>query len=938
MIPTSPFFHAHAHSRFSPLDGMTDVRGLVAKAAANKQPALALTDHGLMSNVVQLYLACKEFGIKPFPGIEAYLIDPEQDDWENPPKGAKVGRYHVCLLALSEEGYKALVKFTSKTHTRPRFNRFPRCTISDLAELGKESGEHIALLTGCYFGWLQQTIINDGPEKGAGVLRTYKSFFPNTFVELQHHNIVHDTEDGKVMDDGDMVETLIELADDAGLPVIATQDSHYTDRDQKKAHAVMKRLTYGGEDNEFPGDAFHLASTEWVQEHYTEEQWDRVLDGMQELLDLNNVKITPLDNFKPDVPTVKGVSDPSHHIRSRCDAALIERTKAGVIPLSRRSEYRKRLAHELDTIEFLDMAAYFCIWEKFVEWCRGNDIAIEARGSANGSLVCWLLGITQVDSIRWGTMFERFLSKDRIKPPDIDMDIEDEERPRAVHYMLSLYESVQIGTFSKLGITENEDGQEVGSVMRTWQSSKRRECEVLATKRYEEGKLDKKGDIKRYAQGIFNRKYGHIETIDDVRTVSMSEYEGLRAIDKMGTVYRSYGVHAGGILLSGQKWSIEDYIPTMLVAASDTRVSQYDMDDVEQFGLLKMDLLGQAALRTMKVANELIGESFDPADFGWIPEDDREACKHLRSGRTGTGIFHQEGYTKSRGFRELKVTKTMDSVLGQALYMPGCMDVAPGMTISQKDLYLQRRNSREERERITYLHPAFEDALSTTYGAVVFQEQVIQIMRGLGMDIEGINTFFKVVKDSGRGATDRNQERLAKVREQFDHLCEQADIDSEEAWRQTASFVTYGFNRAHATGYGIRSYRTAYMKAHYPLEYMTGLLQTWSGKDKEKGYIKEARRIGIRILPPDVNVSKLSWTMDANRGAIRKGLLSIAGVGRTTGAGIADSAPYVSIEDMIERLPARVLTGGKAYLQTGEMTGTLGKLRDAGALDSILNK
>lgn len=936
MIPDSPYFHAHAHSRFSPLDGMTDVRGLVQKAAANKQPALALTDHGLMSGTVQLYQACKEFGIKPFPGIEAYLIDPEFDNWYDPPKGATVGRYHVCLLALSEEGYKALVKFTSLTHTRPRFNRFPRASLSDLAELGKESGEHIALLTGCYFGWLQQTLINDGPKKAAGVLRTYKSFFPNTFVEIQHHNITHDAEGGNVMDDDDIVKALIELADDADLPVVATQDSHYTHRDQKKAHAVMKQLTFGGADNEFPGDAFHLASTEWVQEHYDDDQWERALEGSAKLLALNTVKIQPLDNFAPDVPKVKGISDPSKHIRDRCQEVLSEKIKAGEISMSQRKEYRERLDYELETIEYLKMASYFCIWEKFVEWCHDNEIAIEARGSANGSLACWLLGITQVDAVRWDTMFERFLSRDRIKPPDIDMDIEDAERPRAVHYMLNLYNSVQIGTFSKLGITVNDDGQEVGSVMRTWQSSKRRECEEIATKRFKEGKLKKKGDIKRYAQGIFNRKYAHIQNIDDVLLVSQREYEGLREIDHMGTVYRSYGVHAGGVLLSGQKWNIAEYIPTMLVASSDTRVSQYDMDDVEQFGLLKMDLLGQAVLHTMKVANDLIGEADDPTFFEWIEDDDKEACKHLRSGRTGTGIFHQEGYTKSRGFRELKVSKTMDSVLGQALYMPGCMDVAPGLTISQKDLYLSRRNSAAERAQITYLHPAFKEALSSTHGAVVFQEQVIQIMRGLGMDIEGINIFFKVVKDSGRGATDRNQERLLQVRKQFDGLCEDAGIDSEAAWRQTASFVTYGFNRAHATGYGIRSYRTAYMKAHYPLEYMTGLLQTWSGKDKEKMYIKEARRIGIRILPPDVNVSKLSWTMDSDRNAIRKGLLSIAGIGRATGSGIADGAPYASVEEMVERLPARVLTGGKLYLSTGEVTGSLGKLRDAGALDSII--
>jgi DNA polymerase-3 subunit alpha len=929
----SNFFHAHAHSNFSPLDGMSDVEKMVAKAAADGQPAMALTDHGLMSGCVQLYKACQKHGIKPFPGIEAYLIDPDVEDWETPEKGERVGRYHLCLLALSEAGYKALVRFSSKTHTRPRFNRFPRCTVEDLEELGEEAGEDIAILTGCYFGLVQQTLLNKGCKEALAVVRWYMSMFANTFVELQHHNIVHDN--GK--DDDWLVGQMFDIAQELSLPVIATQDCHYLDEGDKVAHETMKKMTYGGDDNEFPGDCFHLATGKWVRGHYTDEVWELCEKGYERLLGLNDVRIAPLDTFKPDLPRVKGVKDPDKYMTKECDKAFAAYIKTKRLTSAKRREYSQRLNEELGIIQQLSMSGYFVIWREFVHWCRAENIAIEARGSANGSLVCFLLGITQVDPLIYDTRFARFLSTDRIKPPDIDLDIEDAERPRAVHHMLNMYTSVQIGTFGKLGVTFNEEGEETGSVFRSWQSWKRRECEQIALERWEAGKLGKKGDVKAYGRGVFTRKYGDVTEIAHIKNVSPTEYEGIRRIESMGNVYKSYGVHAGGVLLSGSRYSIDDYVPTMLVASSNTRVSQYDMDDVEKFGFLKMDLLGQASLTVMKRTMALIDPDFDPTDFTWIEEDDSKTCLALRCGRTGTGIFHQEGWTKSRGWKELGVRNTNDAILGQALYMPGCMDVAPGQSISMKDLYLKRRKDPKERRKAEYLNEVFQQVLSPTYGAVIYQEQVIDIMRGLGMDIAGINQFFAVVKDSGRGSDVRNAQRMEDVRSQFDELCESAGIDPDEAWNQTASFVAYGFNRAHASAYGIRSYRSAYLKTHYPLEYMTGLLQVWSGRDKEAMYIKEARRVGIRILPPDVNVSGATWTMDNDLGAIRKGLGSIRGVGDTTAVAIAAGAPYESVEHMIEALPARVVSGGKQYLADGSWTGILGKLRDAGALESIIN-
>jgi len=1265
----SNFFHLHAHSQFSPLDGTANVGLMVDEAVAMKHPGLAITDHGNMAASVKLYKDCKANRIKPYPGFEGYMIDPLRDDWEQPEKKSPpVGRYHYCMVALTERGYMGLVKFNSMTHTRPRFNRFPRNTLSDLIEFGKEYGEDVVLTTGCYFGLIQQNIARGRSDIAERYVVMLAKVFPHLFVEVKNHNICHDEqeEDEELLelDDNDIVDVLFQIASSNTLPVVATQDSHYLKQRQKGAHTLMKRMVYSSAEDGFPGDSFHLASADWVAEHYPQWQWDKIESGFDELVDLHDLSISPLDNYKPRVPVVS--KTPNKEIRTKCRAQL---RKLGKLT---DNEYRDRMTHELGVIKTLGMANYFVIVADGIRYCQEHDIMVESRGSANGSLVCYLLGITQVDPIKWGGLFERFLSEDRTKPPDIDIDIEDVGRGRLLEYWLHKYGAVQIGTWGLLGTTiDPETGEEKGSVLQTWLTSKRRESEQKAkawAERQERvrGKKPLATEIKEYGHRIFAKNYASIQNLEDVAEVSMDDYKHLRELSNMGSVYKSYGVHAGGVLLSGPGVKIEDYIPTMLVASSDTRVTQYAMDDVEAFGLLKMDVLGQSSLRMMKRCQELIGVQ-NPTDFSWIPEDDPDACRLLRDGRTKTGIFHFEGYalrndspvltptgwkpigdlevgdavvdpagkpskvtavypqdgpqqlfrvefgdgswvdatsehlwtvrlrhsafkgkpdrtvdtdtlrkyltsgyrvqmapmtppdlespgethsdpylvglllgdgslsqkgglrftsadqelidnfsnrkvgdydywlyepdllkeirrtglkgtrshekfvpneylwttaanrlailqglmdtdgsidtdgrmefcttsdqlaqdveflirslggkcsrylkpwngqpitmpqghtvtamkdswqirnirfadqsivpfrlerkvarcktdrglkgftvtrirpvgkddatcitvsassslyitkdwivthnTKAKGGREMKVRSTEDAVMVQALYMPGAMN--SGQTAE----YIKRRFSAHERSKITYISPEFERALQRTYGTVIFQEQIIDVMRDFGLDIETINVFFKVVKDSGRGAVERNQERMKSVRSKFDAAVKAKGVDPDAAWEMLAGFASYGFNRAHASGYGIRSYRTAYLKAYHPGEFMAALLETWAGRDKESDYVREARRIGLRLLPPDVNVSGSTWTLDPNDNrVIRRGLVSISGVGVKAAEQIAAEAPFKSVEDMIERVPGRAMTGGKKWLETGEWSGILEKLKGADALESL---
>lgn len=941
-VEESSFFHFHTHSHHSTLDGTTKVPDIVEKAAKMGHKAIGFLDHGNMSATVKGYKTARANGMKFLPGFEGYLIDPAIPDWENPPKGVKVGRFHFGIQALDLEGYQALVKLTSLSHTRPRFNRFPRLTLGDLAEFGKTYGEHVALYTGCYFGYVQQMLTREGIEKGYPVAKRiveqYSNWFPNLFVEVQHHNIDHyDDESGRyISNDGDIVEALMRIADELDLPVVAGQDSHYTDQTQKPAHELMKRMVYSGVDDAFPGDSFHLASTEWVAEHYSEEQWARIEEGHALLYDLADVEIPPLDNFKPDVPKISKA--PKKTLQALCDAKLAEYiAEQGITSKARQKAYSERMAEEMSVINHLNMAEYHLIVRDYVEWCLANDVFVEARGSANGSLVCFVLGITQIDPLVWGTDFDRYLSVDRIKPPDIDMDVDDSRRPDLMHYLLSKYDSVQIGTFGRLGVTYDEKtDEERGSVLQTWLTSKR-----VATKKYAaeylEAKADKAGDrsptqgqIEAYSRAVFQNKYGHIEDVRDVEQAEPKEYKALRQIAEMNSIYKSYGVHAGGVLLSGENVKIGDYIPTMLVASSNTRVSQYDMDDVEEFGLLKMDILGQVSLRTMKEVNVLLGAD-DPTDFTWIPDNDPEALKIMRSGKTGTGVFHQEGWTKAKGGKTLPIRSTKDCVLWQALYMPGAMNTGQTAHVERA------RKDPDYRASVTYIHPIFEKNLKETYGAYVYQNQVMHILKDLGLDIPSINKFLKVVKASGRGAAEKNAKVLAGLAATYRTLCEAegiSDHDINESWGALCGFGAYGFNKNHAAGYGIRSYRCAYMKAHYPLEYMTATLVSWAGRDKEKDYITECRRLGIRILSPHVNISTETWTMDEPRNGIRRGLVSIPGVGEKTALAIADEAPYTSVDDMVTRLPGRALTGGKKFIETEgrEATGAIAKLLESNAL------
>lgn len=886
---SSNFFHLHAHSQYSALDGMTPVKRMVEKAVANGQRGLALTDHGVLSGVFQLYQECNRAGIAPFPGVEAYLVSDVND------KEAK--RYHLTLFALNTDGYQWLVKMSSRSHLRDHYHYKPLIDFADLDELANSKFmKGIVALTGCWFGWVQQSFDEEANPVAAlttAVRRTKKLnwWFPNLFVEIQHHNRPGDDE---------LVLKMLKVADRAGLPYVFTQDSHYCEKSEKSLHTLFKQMAYGQDagDVEFPGDSYHLATTQWVAAHYEPEMWAQADSNYEWLLDRHAVKLPFLDSYRYHMPqVVSGGGGAFDELKRLCAAGMKDKQKTGIM------RYVRRLEYELEIVQQTGFADYFLLVAEYCQWMRDNDIFFNARGSANGSLICYLLDIIRLDPVKWGLSFDRFLTVDRERPPDIDIDVEDARRDEVIEHIRESYELVQIANYSRLGY-DDEGGR--GSIFVSFISGMRR--------RYDKNPAE------------FQRLYGHINSLDDLAVENPGLVRRLKALGDM-RLYRSASSHAAGYAISAPGHEISEWMPTMLIpkGKGGRTVTQMTMDDVENAGWVKLDLLGSAMLTVIKECLLTLGKT----DWDWVPLNDSKPYSLLRKGIRNTGVFQFEGGTNARGCRELEVRKIDDLIVVNALYRPATIQAG------HVEEYLARRRGEKP---VTSIHPILGDAFKDTYGIPVYQEQVLAVFAELGFSVVDQNKMLKAIKSSNERVS-QAQVTFRTLRTTFDKLCAKKGFtqqQTQQAWDYLASFASYSFNKAHSTAYAIVGYVSAYLKMNYPLEYHTALLQVWAGEPKKEPlYIIETRRMGIPVLSADVNVSHGNYTMDKRKQAIRKGLLSINGVGPGAADELAAHAPYASIDDIINRTDGRKVTGGKKYPKTGEINGVILSLKEAGALRGI---
>lgn len=869
------FWHLHAHSQYSVKDAISPVEQMIETVVRHEQTALALTDHGNMGGVVQLYQGAKKHGIVPFPGVEAYLV---RDKGEK-----KAKRFHVGMVSFTTEGYEALVRIQSEANKRENFSHKPLVDLNDMAEWFERGWtEGIALTTGCYFGLPVQMLVTEGYDTAKRVLQMYRAWFPHTYVEVQQHYIDH--EDG--WNDWKVGDYLTMLASELGLPMVITNDAHYCDLEEKELHEHLKRLVAFGPDPDdavFPGDGFHLCHEDWIRDHHGKVQYEQGIEGLRDLLHKHTLVIPELEKYHYNVPAT--VKDPLKQIKDLCLQQVIDME----------GRYFLRFEEELEVIEASGMAGYLWLVKEICDQIDKMGIERMARGSASGSLVCYLLGITEVDPLKWGLRFDRFLSKDRTKPPDIDIDVEAERRGEILEWLDQRFNVCHIGTYGTFGADE-ESGR--GSLLVAYLSKIRKTDPDLAN------------------------------SIKGLADIPASDRKHLLELSDQG-VRKSYGTHAGGLVITSTADEFDRLVPTMLVASSNTTVTQFEMDDIEALGYVKLDLLGNRNLTTFRRSRELAGVSRDDIELR-----DARSYTMLRQGRT-TGVFQMEGWTASKGCKETKVKTLKDVINILAVYRPGVMNSGG------KDAFVRRKFGQE---KVTYLHPLLEKHFKATYGIPIYQEQTVGLLRELGFNAEDLTKFLKAVKASNK-KVEGAQKVIASYREQFIAMATEAGFDDEAiawTWNTIEGFAEYGFNKAHAVSYGYLAARMAYLKTHHPLEFATALLESAYDDKRIKDYLKMVRReLGISILKPDINISGPYYDLDHRLGAIRRGFVTIKGVGEKAAQAIVSErergGEYKSVEDLVERLieagETRTVTGLKSYPK--EMKGVLGRLDEVGVLDSI---
>lgn len=876
---TSEYFSIHSHSRFSNNDALPSPQAMVTRAKELGYPGLAITDHGNMAASVQLYQACRKAGIKPFPGSEMYFVIDREDK--------KAKRYHLCLVAYTTQGYRNLVEISTRSHEN--FHHKPLIDFEDMAKMKAEGlTQGIALTTGCFFGLTITTLINQGYEAARNIVATYASFF-DTYVEIQSHNIDHGE---GVLDESEIASALMEIADDLMLPVVITQDSHYVHEDDRKYHESLKGLVSWSDNPDeavFPGDGFHMVDEMWMKQHHPMHIYQAGIAGLQNLLAKHDMFVPELEEYAYQVPHV--TEDPVKYVQDRVAQRLDE------LGLNK-PEYTERLVKEFDILDFTGMYDYMALVAVVCDHMRDVEMFYQVRGSAAGSLVSYLLDISNVDPLVWGLSMERFLAKDRLKPPDIDIDVEHSRRQELIEWCQSQYAVVQIctqGTYSIEGSEEDSKGS--------------LRVKVLSTQRKQTGQADW-GDV------------------------SLEERHMLHDLASMDLV-SNYGVHAAGLVMCTDRAEMRSKVPMMYIASSKTMVSQYNGKDVEGIGLVKLDVLGVKTLTVLRETIEALGrQPKDGLDF--IPLDDKATYASLRKANT-SGVFQLEGGTASRYIRQLAPTTIKDVIAAMALFRPGVM--GSGAT----DSYLARKKGEEA---LPKRHPIIANATKSTYGILLYQDLVIDILRALGMESDDLTAFLKAVK-----ASNKNVSGAMKVMEHYEpivrQMCHDAGMNAADIawlWDAFEAFANYSFNLSHATVYGITAYRCAYLSTHHPLEFHAALLNIASESSDAKlrtkkivPYIQSARSRGISIRQPDINLSVIGYGTDGKN--IRKGLMTINRVGQKAAAELVAHQPYTSMSDLCERVNHRTITGVKAYQSDGSLdVGIIKVLHESGVLDSLLEK
>lgn len=888
----SSFIHLHTHSHYSLLDGLSQIDDLVAKAAAYEMPALAITDHGNLYGAIDFYKKAKKAGIKPIIGVEAYIAARSRRD-KQPSIDSK--RYHLTLLAQNLTGYKNLVKLVTRSNLEGYYYK-PRMD----KELLREYAEGIICLSGCFGGEVARALRDRDNDRAEEIAREYRDIFGKEryFLEIMHHPKIEGLDEVR--------GATIALGKKLGIPVVGTQDSHYPSVDQQRAHGILiavqtnsdladTALFGDGEDFSFIDTATALARFHDIPEAVTNTE--RVAEMCDIALELGRWVF-------PEFSLPSGVSS-TNELRRLALHGIVERR------LEDTAELRKRLDYELRIIDEKRFAPYFLVVADLLRFARSRGILTNTRGSAAGSLVTYLSGITNVNPIEYHLPFERFLNPERPSAPDIDMDFADNRRDEVIQYAREKYGEdrvAQIGTFGTMHAR--------GSVR-----------DVARALGYPYNVGDRISRLIPFgSQGFPMTIEKAMEMTPELRAAYETEPLTKEVVDiarRLEGSARHISVHAAGVVITPKP--LEEFVPLQLDPKGGKIITQYDMHAIEDIGLLKLDFLGIRNLTILSDSVRLVKQLRQKdIDIERIPFDDRETFSLIARGET-SGLFQLNGDGMTRYLKELQPTTIHDINAMVALYRPGPIAFIPD--------YIERKRNPQ---LVTYLDARLKEILEPTFGILIYQDDLLLIANRIAGYSWGETDKFR--KAVGK----KIPEEMRAQKEKFIAGCLKSGMDKEKVqklWGMIETFAAYGFNKAHAASYGRVAYQTAYMKAHFPIEYMTAILSAEAGDIEKVGeIIAECARMGIDVLPPDINESEGDFTIitagAAAKETIRFGLYSIKNVGtEIADAMIAErksKGSFVSFSNMLERIRHRNLN--KKSLESLIMAGALDTLGERGQL------
>ncbi len=882
------FVHLHVHTQYSLLDGASRTNKLIDRAIELGMDSVAITDHGVMYGIIDFYKAAVKKGIKPILGCEVYISKGKYT--EKDPNRDK-SQYHLVLLAENLEGYLNLTKIVSEGFVNGFYYK-PRVDHSILRKYSKG----IIALSSCLAGEVQQYINDGNYEKAKQTALIYEDIFDhnNFYLELQDHGI----REQKLIN-----QQLLRLSREINIPLVATNDVHYINKEDSKFHDVLLCIQTGKtlDDEErmrFPSSEFYLKSYEEMYSLFG--SFDDAISNTVKIAERCNVELDFNTLHLPGFTAPEGMTN-QEYLRKLCNDGLKSRYD------NINQELIDRLEYEIKTIENMGYVDYFLIVWDFIKYAKDNGIMVgPGRGSAAGSLVSYTLGIIDIDPIKHGLIFERFLNPERISMPDIDIDFCYERREEVIEYVTSKYGAdkvAQIATFGTMaargairdvGRAINMPYGEVDFI------AKQIPMAIGMT-------IDKALEVNKKLNELYEDDDSVRELIDLAKAV-----EGLP---------RHTSTHAAGVVIS--KLPITEYVP--LARNNDSIITQFTMTELEELGLLKMDFLGLRTLTVIRDAVRLIEENHGiKVDFSSSNYDDPNIYKMFAKGET-LGIFQFESTGMRQFLKELKPTGFENIVAANSLYRPGPMNQIPR--------YIENKNNPES---VVYLHPKLEPILNVTYGCMVYQEQVMQIVRDIGGFSMGRSDLVR--RAMGKKKMDvMEQERKHFI---YGKTNEKGELEIPGAIRngvdeETANkiydlmidFGNYAFNKSHSAAYAVVAYETAWLKYYYPVEFMAALITSIMGNTNQVSlYIQECKRLGTKILPPDINESYSKFTV--KDGAIRFGLAAIKNVGSAAIDSIVKTRKrggrFLSFVDFCQRVDLNVIN--KRMIESMIKCGTFDSL------------